>query len=558
MMAADFMLSCEGIKSNAMSFFRCLCFIIDEVITLDETKLSNYIPDDFIKQLVVAIWDCSLTSSIDIHLDWGMNRLYRLAKAIPNIIVGLDDSSQSIRSDMIVSILSLISFRSRVPACTISDTAHDLTHEYLPSLLNMMMSSITNLLFTNKSLPDKNCNYICVFPQERVVNQDKASSTAKIYSCILHLFHNDFKSVEIVDLPQTIRNTWNVLPNFDMSNSVLPINGDVTVGMCSIMSKSIINCLLYCIAVMSDDTFLAVDTSNSIFRFILSIKLILLNAPSVNLPNINKNTYWDIKKRVYSTIDGGIDLVHYDNGYQNFQLLYRLTIIGVITSLLSLPSWLKSDQRITITNSFLNVIHIFLGYSYDYEATSNRLVLLNLLKSCNNNFDGMFFWDCILNDQLHNQHDILPLSNNNIKSICYDVCYLCLDIVGSIVSMNDRLISSEINNLADIFSVEQEHEMSDKIYIILHGPKMLIDMCTTLASTEILSEKLSSIVSIPLKCNDDLFDSSQNNGNKNSRINSNWKSVPKQSRESIINGMKSGRNVPLAGNVNTAESSMEL
>ena len=550
MIAADFMLSCEGVKSKAMSFFRCLCFIVDEVITLDETKLSNYIPDDFIKQLVVAIWDCSLISSVDCHLDWGMSRLYRLAKAIPNIIVGLDDSSQSTRSDLTISILSLISFKSRVSECMISDTGHNLSYDYFPPLLDMMMSSIINLLFTTKSLPDKAINYVCIFPQESVVDESKVSSSAKVYSCILHLFHNDFKNVEIFDLQQNIRNTWTVLPNFDMNNPVPPCNGDMTVGICSIMSKSMINCLVFCIGATNDENFLAVDTSNSIFRFILSIKLTLSNAPSVYLPDMNKNTNWGIKKRVYSIIDGGVDLFHYDNGYHHFQLLYRLTILGVINLLLRLPSWLKSDQRISIINSFLYVVHIFLGYSYDYEDTSNPSVLLNLLKSCNKNFDGMLLWDCILNDQLHTKDDASPLNSNNIKNIYYDVCYLCLDIVGSIVSMNDRLISSETN--------PHEHEMTDKIYIILHGPKALIDMCNMLASTEILSEKLSSLVSIPPKYIDDLFESSQNSGNKNSRINSNWKSIPKQSRDGIINGMKSGRNIPLAGNVNVAESNLEL
>jgi hypothetical protein len=57
--------------------------------------------------------------------------------------------------------------------------------------------------------------------------------------------------------------------------------------------------------------------------------------------------------------------------------------------------------------------------------------------------------------------------------------------------------------------------------------------------------------------NYDIFESSAHNSNKNIRMNSNWKNIPKQSRESIISGMKSGRTVPLAGNVSVTDNSLE-
>jgi hypothetical protein len=554
--AADFVLSCEGIKSNTMSFFRCLCSIIDEVIIMDEIKLSHYIPVDFIKQLIIAIWDSSLTSSADYHLEWNINRLFCLAKAIPNIIVGVDDETQDIRSDLIISILSLISFKSRLHEYPISIATRDQTRENFPSLLNMMMNSLTNLLFTGKNLYDKTCNYICVFPQEILENHLKIASSSKAYSCILHLFHGDFKRFNVVDLQQNIRNTWNVLANFDMNNTILPCEGNLTVGMCSVMSKSIINCLVYYIEGMNDDKFLAVDTSNSLFRWILSIKLILLNERSNNIPNINKDINLDVKKRLYSIIDGGVDLSHYNNGFQNFQLLYRLTIIGVITLLLNLPPWFKSEQSISIINSFSHAIHTLLGCSYDNEDTSNRLVLLKLLKSINNDFDGMVLWSCIMSHQYHDNHDILSINDSDYRNLCYNLCYLCLDIIGTIISINDRIISSESNNLEDIFSIDQENEMIDNIYIIYHGPSILSDICNKIVSSNIHLQMVTSKDNQVID-NYDIFESSAHNSNKNIRMNSNWKNIPKQSRESIISGMKSGRTVPLAGNVSVTDNSLE-
>jgi hypothetical protein len=591
---ADYLLSSDGVPSLLHELFLTVSFIIDDVIKVDTAASSHAIPVEFYRQLVLCMWDCSLTmpanSSINTSTNiWSINRINRLALAISHSHKsGVSIQSDTDNNELLASLFSLLGFNHNA---RVNLSYHIIgngksTTEMIDLVSNtckIVMNTTINLYIKNyqKNISVSSNENTTLFYTLLSSISNKTSNNVdndKLFVSTVHLFSQDIVNtssisshdnekeaiVDNFDLQEIFQNSWNSFIKTDLNSSPLPSirNNKLTINM---LTKGILNSILSCTrGIIAEEKFINNSkglvnlASNSLtmnmLRWTLIIKKLCINNTNNSLSDRKisslKSQFLSSKKkinaRMLSVMDSSLSNDLYTTLFQDFQLLFRLTVISILCVLTNLSSF--NDNNIDqLIDSLKMSIKTLLSSSTSIELNHGEFDIEIVMKwfstSCcdSDSLDGLI-WN------ISNRNDYVTF---DIQSLCLSICNLSLGLVSSIVSLLDRN-SPDDTGANDVF-----------IYSI--GPNDLISLC----------EKLNSLCSCDndnisyMTSNNEDLDKNEliksyftNNDNKQKTLytsllfdlkSSQWRNAYKLGSEAITASMKIGAKNSLTGRTLTEE-----
>lgn len=485
---ANYLLSNNGFSSYLHQLFLIVTSLVDEVIAIDRQGRSHMIPGDFFRHLLLCMWDCSLSapSSIEANsgdysviIAWEVGKIADMIKAVSNGFKKSTKESDPERDDLILSLTGLLAF----PASTRSMGGHSL---HLPSISYCIESIVSKTLrLPGTKVPRNNNPQKCESYQHYTVssqsphisitkmegqytnsNTSTSKGTKKIpYLNAVNILSQDTLRFSdegkiSLDLQQLFARSWSEWSSLDMEAASVPLadirNESIVT---SIMCKSILNCIINASCSVPDCVLGTQIATIELARWALVMKNIHARPPASFLtlqsmgsvgssPNNSRmdSTRKNITNRLLSIIHGGADIDNFTGSYCDFTLVFRLTLVSLISAIVN-PQLLTPfnaesnkvtsgfiETEISSRSSMQTALHsvfstLVTGYFDsqiasvgDDDIDSLQSLFKQVHDSSPETFDGSNWWS----------------KGETIRGYVYSLCLLSLDTIGALVSHFDR------------------------------------------------------------------------------------------------------------------------
>jgi len=276
-------------------------------------------------------------------------------------------------------------------------------------------------------------------------NNDNMKSYPNTFFTSMNIFFEDgsvdnMSNSNFIDFNYNLERSWFQWNRGNIDFMVLPTTNLDSKTVLNIITKAMVNVIMIKVSSSDDERVLDTIIPRSILRWTLTMNNLFTN--SINyFENSNSTDLLvneKIKLRMLSVIDGGNNVIQYTKSFSEFQLLFQLTILTIVSFVLF------GEETSSLKLVFIKSLKVLTMSNVSLIKLNPKQSIVLILRDISHGFD---IWN-----------------NCNNKAAVIEICLLVLDLVGAVVSIDDKYDKSEIQ--AD--------------YINKNGPIRLEKLCNTI------------------------------------------------------------------------------
>lgn len=434
--------------------------------------MSSEIPAEFLRQLVLLMWDYASMNTSDGEgecLQWGIDRVYFLVLAIKNS----NRSNAAGVGDTVVSLLSLLAFQTATPlkgpnSPRLSEVLEILSGSALKYLVLPPVSSLKGEGYAVVKSPgtvlsdstDIYFNVVNVLSQD---NSKRNINHLREETQFLNMNESDWNPVtdkkdSFSNLPLLMHESWEQLARTGFEAMSLP----VSLGKRFILSmslKSMINSVLMSCKgdlIPPDNAsqdgmkipLIPLETA----RWALTMESAYLRPANDSINFSSGSEFVQLSKiftnRILSSVDG-LPFNTYTVPYCDFQLNFSLTLLtlaSVLDSCLSMKATVKCDINLCLKSVLCSLLQVPMIDNDTIETSTHIFQCLCKNSNCSDKntsippVNGSLFWGYVMNRTTEGHQ--VPSVRSQVQAICS----LTLELCSGIVSQLDRNISTNITS----------------------------------------------------------------------------------------------------------------
>jgi len=430
--------------------------ILDSISLIDHHGYSSILSVDFLQNLVSCLWELLLTSPVDLQscnsqISWGIEKIVDLA-----MIIASDSkrfATKDIKNDFLISTLGLLSF-NRFKKFMGSQNLR------ISDALRLMMATNVDRLGLQANHDDA-CYYsLLKFSKSIVI--DRNPKQRSYFISTLNLFFEDHVETQsnsnpefhsFVDFGYNMQRCWHEFSHVKLEDMALPTESMDSKTVLTITTKAMLNIISSLINENEETrdllTILDETIPKSMVRWTLSMGNLLLNSCNYfEIYSEVSHILEKLKNRILSATDNGINVSQYSKSFCEFQLLFQLTLLSIISLEYNCFSDFENNC-LNFRRSIIKVLKLLTMSKVEMDYSRETTILL--LRDIN---DGTELWN-----------------NSNNRAAIVEICLLVLDLTGAAISFMDKYKSN------DCIKEDSLDKFLNYVYNI--GPKRLDVLCNS-------------------------------------------------------------------------------